>query len=335
MKKAINNNDGLTDEEKYILSQGPLFEQHSSNEKEDEEDVFPLIIDIEPKPKKEEFEFSINEEGFKLLDKVFINNSENENKVEINTKLTSTNFNLIQGTWYNDELEYKFNQFNVSFQFRNGNDYKGNFTIINNTIYLDYKRFENGKNLKWYATIEKINENELVLIDNSNQIGRKEIFKSKINNNNISEDKSSNNNDSMKNKIHNWIMNSKIKRWFFFIPLAFITGLVADFIFTSIFSIATSEIFPNLMQEKGIGYYIIYIPLSSFVVGLTSTYVGGYIVPNKIIVYLFTAFYLFILVSTLVVKFNSKESFDYSEILYFIFLLIGSIYGSSLIIKKE
>ncbi|RVU91549.1 hypothetical protein EH230_11915 [Flavobacterium columnare] len=89
-KTGISAMKGLTDEEKYILSQGPLFEQHSSNEKEDDEDVFPLIIDIEPKPKKEEFEFSINEEGFKLLDKVFINNSDNEKTLSTNSEPLKT-----------------------------------------------------------------------------------------------------------------------------------------------------------------------------------------------------------------------------------------------------
>ncbi|WP_428224532.1 hypothetical protein [Flavobacterium sp.] len=281
--------------------------------------------------KLKEYKLSIK----KALDECFKDKSFNKNIEEINSNLTSSNIYLIQGTWYNDELEYTFNQSNVSFQFKNGNHYKGNFTIVNNTIYLEYKRFSSEKSLQWHATIENINENELVLIDNSNQVGRKEIFKSKKNSSVFSENKTSNNNDIMKNMIYSWIMSSKLKRWLLFIPLGIIAGFVADFIFSAIFSIGFSKISPNLIQEKGIGYYLIYIPLSSFIAGMTTTYVGGYIVPNKKLVYLFTAFYLFILVSTLVVKFISKESFDYSEILYFIFLLIGSIIGSSLITKKE
>lgn len=92
-KLSQYNFDNLTDEEKYILNQGPLLEQHSTDEKkdkEDEEDVFPIIIDIEPKPKKEEFEFSINEEGFKLLDKVFISNSDNEKTLSTNSEPLKT-----------------------------------------------------------------------------------------------------------------------------------------------------------------------------------------------------------------------------------------------------
>ncbi len=89
----------------------------------------------------------------------------------------TSNMNLIQGTWFNDELEYTFNETKVSFQFIiSGNTYKGDFAIKCNKISLEYNRVGFEHILKWEAFIESVNENELVLIDISNQTGIKEVF---------------------------------------------------------------------------------------------------------------------------------------------------------------
>lgn len=129
------------------------------------------------------------------------------------------------------------------------------------------------------------------------------------------------------NKIHSWIMNSKLKRWLLFIPLGVLAGFIGEFIFVILFNIAASRIAPNIIEESGIGYYCIYRPLNGIIIGFATTYIGGYIAPHKKLVYLFQIIFILMFVSTPILSFYLKETFSYSEFFYFFFLLVGSTIG--------
>ena len=155
-----------------------------------------------------------------------------------NPILTYSNKSLIQGTWFSDELEYTFSESKVSFQFKDRGAYKGSFIISNNIISLEYTRVSFEVVLNWQAKIESINENELVLIDNSNEIGKREFFKKKIESKQTAEEQT--------------VEQTEIK----FIKEIFLTILIYGLILFSSITVIVGTFFKNTFFRKILTWYI-------------------------------------------------------------------------------
>lgn len=95
--------------------------------------------------------------------------------------MRTNNKKYLKGTWCNYELEYTFDDKSVSFQFLNSKDtYSGFYNLSYNNLKLTYKRYDTEPYLKWEAVIERLDNEKLVLIDISNEIGRREVFTKKV-----------------------------------------------------------------------------------------------------------------------------------------------------------
>lgn len=95
------------------------------------------------------------------------------------------NKKLLKGSWYNNEIEYHFEDKAVSFRFLKSKDnYKGFYNLNYNNVKLTYRRNQDETFLTWEAVIEKLDNENLVFIDISNEIGRREFFLRKLEVNN-------------------------------------------------------------------------------------------------------------------------------------------------------
>lgn len=130
------------------------------------------------------------------------------------------------------------------------------------------------------------------------------------------------------NKIIKWIMETDLRRWLLFLPLAFISAALSDVIWGILYGIS--------MNRSGISadsfiYKVCNVPISAIITSSILVYVGSYIAPHQRV-----KIFLFCLVSImgLLLIFGNLfvlEITNYWSCLYGVFMIVGAFVGDSYI----
>ena len=125
------------------------------------------------------------------------------------------------------------------------------------------------------------------------------------------------------NKILMWIMETNLRRWLLFLPLAIFSAFLGNIIweFTNRISMG------SMISTKSFLYNLYNMPATGLIVGIIFVYVGGYIAPHRAATIFLVSIVIIMSLATLIGNLFMFPQTDYWLCLFSIFLIVGALIG--------